>query len=91
MKFWWSDSYHIQEMISDKDSYFLEELNETVMKNSVHDNRLKKFWLWDSQFDILKNDKTFKNSDQDSDNDVSKMRDNDWDWISNKKEFAVII
>ena len=43
MKFQWSDSYHVQEMISDKDSYFLEELNETTMKNSVHDNRLKKF------------------------------------------------
>ena len=30
-------------MISDKDSYFLEELNKIIMKSSVHDNRLKKF------------------------------------------------
>ena len=48
MKFWWNDLYHIQEMISDKDSYFLKKLNKTAMKSSVHDNRLKKFWLWDS-------------------------------------------
>jgi len=48
MKFWWSDLYHIQKIISDKDSYFLEELNETVMKSFVNDNRLKKFWLQNS-------------------------------------------
>ena len=77
MKFWWSNSYHIQEMISDKDSYFLEKLNETVMKNSVHDNKLKKFWLQDSQFDISKNDEAFENDNWDSNISVSKMRDND--------------
>ena len=91
MKFWWSDLYHIQEVISDKNSYFLEELNEIAMKSSVHDNRLKKFWLWDSQFDILENDKASENGDQDSDVNISNMRDNDQDWISNDEEFAVII
>ena len=78
-------------MISDKDSYFLEKLNETVMKSSVHDNRLKKFWLWDSQFDISKNDEVFENNDQDSDIDVLKIENNDQNWISNEKEFTVII
>ena len=78
-------------MISDKDSYFLEELNETAMKSSVHDNRLKKFWLWDSQFDILKNDEASENDDQNSDINILKTKDNDQDWISNEKEFAVII
>ena len=78
-------------MISDKNSYLLEELNETMMKNSVHNNRLKKFWLWDLWFDILKNDEASENDDQDSDISVLKMKDNDQDWISNKKEFAVII
>ena len=78
-------------MISDKSSYFLEELNETVMKNFVHDNKLKKFWLWDLWFDISENDKAFENDDQDSDISVLKMKDNNQDWISNKKEFAVII
>jgi len=48
MKFWWNNLYHIQEMIFDKNSYFLEKLNKTTMKNSVHNNKLKKFWLWDS-------------------------------------------
>ena len=71
-------------MISDKDSYFLEELNETAMKSSVHDNRLKKFWLQDSQFDISENDEALKNDDQDSDIDISKTKNNDQDWISKK-------
>ena len=78
-------------MISDKDSYFLEELNEMIMKSSVHDNRLKKFWLQDSQFDISENDEAFENDDQDSDINISKTEDNDQDWISNKKEFMMII
>ena len=91
MKFWWSNLYHIQEVISDKNSYFLEELNETVMKNFVHDNRLKKFWLQNLWFDISKNDKASENDDQDSDVNISNTRDNDQDWISNDKEFTVII
>ena len=61
------------------------------MKNFVHNNRLKKFWLQDSQFDISENDKAFENDDWDSDISVLKMRDNDQDWISNEKEFAMII
>ena len=78
-------------MISDKNSYLLEKLNETTMKNSVHDNKLKKFWLWDLQFDISKNDKASENDDQDSDINVSKTEDNNQDWISNEKEFVMII
>ena len=61
------------------------------MKNSVHDNKLKKFWLQDSQFDISKNNEAFENDDQDSDISVSKMKDNNQDWISNEKEFVMII
>ena len=49
------------------------------MKNSVHDNRLKKFWLWDSWFDILKNDKVSENNDWDSDINISKTEDNNQD------------
>ena len=83
--------YHIQEVISDKNSYFLEKLNETVMKSSVHDNRLKKFWLRDPRFDISENDEASENGDRDSDISVSKTGDNDQDWIPNGEEFAVII
>ena len=78
-------------MISDKDSYFLKELNKIIIKSSVHDNRLKKFWLWDSWFNISKNDEASENNDQDSDINISKTEDNDQDWISNEKEFTVII
>ena len=50
-------------MISDKNSYFLEKLNETTIKNFVHNNRLKKFWLQNLQFDISENDKASENDD----------------------------
>ena len=63
-------------MISDKDSYFLEKLNKTAMKNSVHNNKLKKFWLWDLQFNILKNDEASENDDQDSDINILKTENN---------------
>ncbi len=79
MKFWWSGLYHIQEVISDKDSYFLEELNDTLKKNSVHDNRLKKFWLQDSCFDILKNNNVSKNNDCNLDINILENRENNRD------------
>ena len=55
------------------------------MKNSVHNNKLKKFWLQDSWFDISENDKASKNNNWDSDIDVLKMKDNDQDWILKEK------
>ncbi len=76
MKFWWNNLYCIWKMISNKNSYFFKELNETVMKNSVHDNRLKKFWLQNSQFNILKNDEASENDDWDSDINILKMKNN---------------
>ena len=91
MKFWWSNLYYIQEIISDKNSYFLEKLNETMMKNFVYNNKLKKFWLQDSQFDISENNKASENDDQDSDIDISKTKNNNQNWISNKKFFMMII
>ena len=78
-------------MISDKNSYFLEELNEIMMKNFVHDNKLKKFWLQDSWFDISKNDEASENDNQDSDIDILKTENNDQDWILKEKEFVMII
>ena len=55
------------------------------MKSSVHDNKLKKFWLWDSWFDISKNNKASENDDWDSDINILKIKDNNQDWISKKK------
>ena len=78
-------------MISNKDSYFFKKLNETAMKNSVHDNKLKKFWLQNLQFNISENDEASENDDQDSDINISKTEDNNQDWISNEKKFTVII
>jgi len=91
MKFRWSGPYRIREVIPDKGSYFLEELDGTAMKSPVHGNRLKKFWLRDPRFDISENDEASENGDRDSDISVSKTGDNDQDWIPNGEEFAVII
>ena len=62
-----------------------------MIKNFVHNNKLKKFWLWDSQFDISENDEASENDDWNSDIDISKIRDNDQNWISKKKKFVMII
>jgi len=62
-----------------------------MMKNSVHDNKLKKFWLQDSWFDISENDEASENNDWDSDISVLKTENNDQDWISNEKKFVMII
>ena len=42
-------------------------------------------------FDISKNDKVSENDDWDSNINILKIEDNDQDWISNEKEFTVII
>ena len=47
--------------------------------------------MQDSQFDILKNDEASENDDQNSDISILKTENNDQDWISNKKKFAIII
>ena len=60
-------------------------MNKTTIKNSVHSNKLKKFWLWDLWFDISENDKASENDDWDSDIDILKTKNNDQDWISKKK------
>ena len=54
-------------------------------KNSVYNNKLKKFWLWDLWFDISENNEAFENDNQDSDIDISKTENNNQDWISKKK------
>ena len=61
-----------------------------LKKNPVHDNRLKKFWLQDPCFDILKNNDVFEN-DHNLDVDILKNRENNKDWISTREEFAIIV
>ena len=62
-----------------------------MMKNFVYNNKLKKFWLQDSQFDISENNKASENNDWDSDIDILKTKNNNQDWISKKKKFVIII
>ena len=79
------------EVIQDKDSYFLEELDKTLMKSLIHGNYLKKFWLQDSYFNIPENSNKNSSKNQDSDNEILEDEENDMWWISEEKDFAVLI
>ena len=47
LKFCWTESYHIWEVIEKKETYFLEKLDETLIKKHFHENWVKKFWTHD--------------------------------------------
>ena len=85
LKYRWSGPYRIREVIPDKGSYFLEELDGTLKESPVHGNRLKKFWLRDPRFDISEND------ERDSDVDMPDVGDNNRQLIPEGENFAVII
>ena len=46
LKFHWTGSYHIQEVIEEKETYFLEKLDEALIKKHFHENQVKKFWAY---------------------------------------------
>ena len=74
--------------------YFLEELDETPITSSIHDDWLKKFWLWDLRFNISdNNNKNSDDSTEQSADDREKIdfEKKDEDWIFLKKKFAVLI
>ena len=60
-------------------------MDNILKKNPVHDNKLKKFWLQDSYFDILKNDKC------DDDIDILNIKDNNQYLILKRETFIIII
>ena len=47
LKFCWTESYHIQEVIEKKETYFLKKLDETFIKKHFHENQVKKFRIHD--------------------------------------------
>ena len=47
LKFHWTESYHIQEVIKKKETYFLEKLDKMLIKKHFHENWVKKFWAHD--------------------------------------------
>ena len=53
LKFCWSKPYQVKKIINDKEIYKLKKLDEISLKYSVHDNRLKKFWLQDKSFKVI--------------------------------------
>ena len=67
----------MQEVIQDKKFYFLKKLDKILIKSSIYNNYLKKFWLQDSHFDILNNSNKENNKNQDSDYKIVQDRKND--------------
>ena len=94
LNFQWLELYHVWKIIPNLGFYFLEELDETSITSSIHDDQLKKFWLQDSRFNISDNN---KNSDDDSTEQFTDNREKidfekkDEDWIFSEKKFAVLI
>ena len=62
-----------QEYISSKRS------DEISINNLTHDNQLKKFWLQDSWFEMLKNDNEISNKNQASENFFKSNSDSNAD------------
>jgi len=80
----WQGPYRVREVIPNKGSYFLEELDGTPMTDPIHGHRLKRFWLRDPRFNV--NDEEDNGSDQDD-----HENNDDTQWIPQGEDFAVVI
>jgi len=97
LKFRWSGPYRVKEIINDKGTYKLEELDGTPLKHPVHGNRLKKFWLRDESFRVVEEDEGSAQENQSemkdpaTDEDEIQDDNNAADWIPPGRSFAVVI
>ena len=92
LKFHWTESYHIQEVIKKKETYFLEKLDEALIKKHFHGNQVKKFWACDELMYVLI-EKEDENNDEAECLNQEEQQNNEneaW-WISLRQNFAMII
>ena len=47
LKFYWTELYYVWKIIKKKETYFLEKLDEALIKKHFHENWVKKFWIHD--------------------------------------------
>ena len=97
LNFRWNGPYRIRGILSNKGSYFLEELDGTPLAGSIHGNRLKKFWLRDPKFDIPEKQNMIGDPDRmpdtestESNPDTTQQNENA-QWIPPGQDFAVLI
>ena len=63
LKFCWTESYHVWEVIKKKETYFLKKLDEILIKKHFHENWVKKFWIHDELMYVFI-EKENKNNDK---------------------------
>ena len=92
LKFCWTESYHIQEVIEKKETYFLEKLDEVLIKKHFHENQVKKFWACDKLMyvSIEKEDES-NNKAECLNQEEQQNNKNEAQWIPPEQNFAVII
>jgi len=92
LKFRWTGPYRVREVIEEKGTYFLEELDGTPIKKHFHGNRVKKFWARDElmyvpiqEGDEGNDEAGCLNQEEQQDNE------NEARWIPPGQDFAVVI
>ena len=92
LKFHWTESYHIQEVIEKKETYFLEKLDRALIKKHFHENQVKKFWVSDKlmYMSIEKEDENNNKAECLNQEKQQNNKNEAW-WISSKQNFAMII
>ena len=92
LKFHWTESYCVWEIIEKKETYFLEKLDETLIKKHFHENQVKKFWTHDKliYMSIQKEDESNDEAEY-LNQEEQQNNKNEAQWISLKQNFTVII
>ena len=97
LKFRWSGPYRVRDVINEKGTYFLEELDGTPFRKNFHGNRIKRFWARDKSMYVPIDDSEEEESDAGEENDpiVDKEQqqddENEARWIPPGQDFAVVI
>ena len=92
LKFHWTESYCVWKVIEKKETYFLEKLDKTFIKNYFHENWVKKFWAHDKLMYMSIEEKNESNNETECLNQEKQQNNKNkaW-WISSEQNFAVII
>ena len=92
LKFCWTESYYVWEVIEKKKTYFLEKLDKVLIKKHFHENQVKKFWAYDKlMYMFIK--KENENNDETECLNQEKQQNNKnkaW-WILLRQNFTMII
>ena len=92
LKFHWTESYHVWEVIEKKEMYFLEKLDEALIKKHFHENQVKKFWTHDKlMYMFIEKEDENNNKAECLNQKEQQNNENEAWWISSEQNFAMII